>query len=213
MTPEPSWEEDFNDWYDHEHIPLRMVVPGFLSAQRYRAPDSRHYLAVYEMASTDVLKSAAYQAIRHAPGERTRRMLGRVQGFTRYLAAPIAEHTGPSAAGDPLDAPFVYAVFFGVPVDREAEFNDWYGRDHTPLLLECADWLGVRRFRIEDGEPAGWTHLTLHYLSHLRALESPARARARASPWRARLEQEGWFKGAYHVFQKHGPRQLARPGS
>ena len=213
MTPEPSWEADFNDWYDHEHIPLRMAVPGFLSAQRYRAPDSRQYLAVYEMASPDVVKSPAYQAIRHQPSERTRRMLGGVLGLTRYLAAPIAEHAGPSAAGAALDAPYVYAVFFGVPVDREAEFNDWYARDHVPLVLECADWLWVRRFRIADGEPAGWTHLALHYLSHLRALESPERARARATPWRARLAQERWFNGLHQVFQKHGPRQFARPGS
>jgi len=32
MIPDLSYESEFNDWYDHEHIPSRMGVPGFLSA-------------------------------------------------------------------------------------------------------------------------------------------------------------------------------------
>ena len=35
MTPPPEMEEAFNAWYDSEHIPLRMAVPGFLGARRY----------------------------------------------------------------------------------------------------------------------------------------------------------------------------------
>ena len=67
----------------------------------------------------------------------------------------------------------------------------------------------VRRFRIIDGEPERWTHLALHYLADSRALTSPERERARASPWRARLAQESWFNGKYFVFAKHGVRQEA----
>src|SRR5262245_954647 len=103
MTPEPFWEEDFNDWYDREHIPLRMGVPGFISAQRYRVAGTRHYLAVYEMESLDVLNTPAYRALRQTASERTTRMLSSVSGFTRYLAAPIGEQTNPAAAGDPLE--------------------------------------------------------------------------------------------------------------
>ena len=32
MTPEVSRENEFNEWYDDEHIPLRMAVPGFRPA-------------------------------------------------------------------------------------------------------------------------------------------------------------------------------------
>jgi hypothetical protein len=209
MTPEPSWEEDFNDWYDREHIPLRMGVPGFTSARRYRVAGTRHYLAVYEMESVDVLSTPAYQALRQTASDRTRRMLASVAGFTRYVAAPLGEHTNPAAPGDPLDSAHVYSVFFDVPADREADFNDWYARDHIPTLLENPQWLAVRRFRIASGEPAAWTHLALHHLADRRALDSPERARARASPVRARLAQESWFKGAYEVFDTHGPRQRA----
>lgn len=208
MTPDPSRETDFHDWYDHEHIPLRMDVPGFRSAQRYRAAGKPGYLAVYEMDDLAALKTPAYQQIKNAPSERTQRILAGVTGFTRYLADTIGEQARPPAGvDDVLDAPYLYAVFFKVPADRRAEFEDWYEHDHIPVLLECADWLAARRLRIADGEPADWTHLTLHYLADLRALDSAERARARTTPWRMRLAQEHWFNGAYLVFEKHGARQ------
>lgn len=47
----------FNEWYDHQHLPDVLSVPGFLRARRYRcAPDTAgqpspwSYLAVYEIA-------------------------------------------------------------------------------------------------------------------------------------------------------------------
>jgi hypothetical protein len=208
MIPEASYEADFNDWYDREHIPLRMGVPGFISAQRYVAQGTRHYLAIYEMESPSVLKTPSYQDVKNNPSERTRWMLRTVRGFTRYIGDQIGVHTSPVPSGiEPIDAAYVYAVFFAVPDERHQEFNDWYEQDHVPTLLECRDWRIVRRFRISDGEPEKWTHLALHYLDDNGALSSPERERARASPWRARLAQESWFNGKYFVFAKHGVRQ------
>src|SRR5262249_15568789 len=86
MTPEVSGENEFNEWYDDEHIPLRMAVPGFRSAQRYRVRGTRNYLVVYEMDSLAVLQSPAYLAVKNNPSARTKTMLGRVTGFTRYVA-------------------------------------------------------------------------------------------------------------------------------
>jgi hypothetical protein len=211
MTPDSSWESDFNDWYDTEHIPLRMAVKGFLSAQRYLAPGTRDYLVVYEMKSAAVLKTGEYQSIKNNPSDRTRRMLQSVGGFTRYIADASREVRRSSTSGpESFDAPCLYSVFFNVPSERESEFDSWYNEDHIPALMECRDWLMVRRFRIIDGEPARWTHLALHYLADARALDSPERARARESPWRARLAQETWFKPRYIVSVRHGVRQLGK---
>src|SRR5215510_7437591 len=123
MTPDASWEDDFNDWYDREHIPLRMAVPGFRSAQRYRAEGTRNYLVVYEMDSPAVLKTPAYLAVKNNPSDRTRRMLNSVTGFTRY----IAQETGSRMSGvdrvRALDAPCLYSVFFDVPPQHQDEFS------------------------------------------------------------------------------------------
>lgn len=211
MIPDLSCEAEFNDWYDHEHIPLRMGVPGFLGAQRYLAPGTHNYLVVYEMESAAVLKTATYQQIKNNPSERTMRMLRSVKGFTRYIGEQIgAQMRESSAKAEPIDAPYLYAVFFSVPAERQPEFNDWYEKDHIPVLLECEDWLMVRRLRIVEGDPENWTHLALHYLADTGALASPERERARASPWRARLAQESWFSGRYLVVAKRGERHAAQ---
>ncbi|MBN3805476.1 hypothetical protein GXB81_20825 [Paraburkholderia sp. Ac-20336] len=211
MTPDASWEQDFNDWYDTEHIPARMKAPGFTSAQRYRNVDGPAYLAIYEMESRDALSTPQYKEIKGNPGERSRRMLGGVSDFTRYIGEEIGYwHQDGARASSPFDAQFVYAVFFTVPEARSDEFNRWYEQDHIPALLECEDWLAVRRFDIVDGDPQRFTHLALHYLAKREALESDAREKARGTPWRARLAAEEWFKGHYCVFEKIGQRFLAQ---
>ena len=57
-------EDEFNDWYDLEHIPERQRVPGFLSLQRWvGAEDARQSVATYDLDSSAVLDSPAYRAI------------------------------------------------------------------------------------------------------------------------------------------------------
>lgn len=204
MTPAPEWEGDFNDWYNTEHIPLRMGAPGFTSAQRYRANEGPAYLAVYEMETAAALKTPEYHVIKGQPGERTKRMLSDVTGFTRYIANESGRWEKPESAS--IDAPVLYAVFFEVPADRADDFDRWYTEDHIPLLMKCTDWLMVRRFNIIDGEPGKYTRLALHYLASTNALSSPEREAARATPWRARLAAESWFKGHYVVFDHLGTR-------
>lgn len=61
MQPPPAFEEEFNAWYDSEHIPERLAVPGILTARRYVSA-SRHpkYLAMYDLESHAVMTSPAY---------------------------------------------------------------------------------------------------------------------------------------------------------
>jgi hypothetical protein len=35
--PPPAMEEEFNAWYDREHLPERLSIPGFRSARRWVA--------------------------------------------------------------------------------------------------------------------------------------------------------------------------------
>jgi hypothetical protein len=211
MTPPVGEEARFHKWYDEEHIPLRMNVPGFVSAQRYRdlAEDARGFLAIYEMMDAEVMKSPPYQTVKTKPSETTREMLGAVSGFTRYIAAETTvrrQTNGRGAAA--LNAPLVYAVWFEVPETSLADFDDWYDLDHVPLLMGCKDWLMVRRFRVVDGEPTRANRLALHYLADRSALDSPERAAARQTPWRDRMAALPWFAGRYSMFEKHGGRQI-----
>lgn len=213
MTPPVGQEQRFHDWYDTEHIPLRMDVPGFVSAQRYRdlAEGAKGFLAVYEMTKPDVMKTPAYQEVKTKPSELTREMLGTVSGFTRYIAAETSAKRQPSEGGiSAIDAPLLYAVWFEVPESAQADFDAWYELDHVPALMRCQEWLMVRRFRVVDGEPTKANRLALHYLADRSALESPERAAARKTPWRDRLAALPWFAAKYSLFEKIGSRQIGR---
>jgi hypothetical protein len=208
MIPDLSDEAEFNDWYDNEHIPLRMGVPGFLSAQRYLIPETHHYFVVYEIMSAAVLKTTPYQQLKNNPGERSMRMLRSVTGFTRYIGDEIGRQARESSAkAEPIDAPYLCVDFFSVPLERQPEFNNWYERDYTPAIRERKAWMMARRFRIIEGEPENYTHLSLHYLADTRDLAAPEPGWARASYWPGCLAQENWFKAKHLVFSRHGARQ------
>jgi len=59
----PEREDDYNKWYDEEHIPDILAIPGFVSARRYRvrdagpikaAPATPTYLTIYEIEADDL---------------------------------------------------------------------------------------------------------------------------------------------------------------
>ena len=201
MTPSKEWERRFHDWYDTEHIPIRMHAPGFERARRYREIGTDKCLAVYEMASPQAMRTPEYQKIKQQPSDETKWMLANVSGFTRYTGEQIGEQQRTGYAGDPYEAPVLYAVMFEVPSHREEEFNRWYEEDHVPTLLKNERWLACRRYRLDSGEPGNWTHLALHYLADIDVLQCEERTEARNSPWRARLAAEDWFKGLYMSFE------------
>ncbi len=58
---DPAMECEFHRWYEDEHIPERMAVPGFQRALRFRAiSGGPKFLALYDIESPDVLRSDAY---------------------------------------------------------------------------------------------------------------------------------------------------------
>ena len=57
-------EDEFHDWYDLEHIPERLRVPGFLNADRWIGTENpKISVATYDLDDVGVLKSPAYLAV------------------------------------------------------------------------------------------------------------------------------------------------------
>ena len=68
-------DEEYNRWYNEEHIYERLSVPGILSAARYEAVvNGPKHLAVYELESVEVLQSAEYLELKSNPSEWSRKM-------------------------------------------------------------------------------------------------------------------------------------------
>jgi hypothetical protein len=61
MQAPPAFEDEFNAWYDTEHIPERVAVPGFETGIRYVClTGSPRFLAIYDTQSPEVLASPEY---------------------------------------------------------------------------------------------------------------------------------------------------------
>jgi hypothetical protein len=85
--PPPGMEEEFNAWYDEEHLPERLAIPGFRSARRWVA--GRTYLATYELDSPEVLSSAPYLARYRNQTPWSRRCLGKCVTFKRWACEQL----------------------------------------------------------------------------------------------------------------------------
>lgn len=206
MTPAPGDEASFNDWYDNHHTPSHVQgVPGFLSAHRYAALDGPGYCAVYELDDPATLETPEYRSRKYTPDARTKAMLASVSGFTRYIGNEMATLGDPEAA---LDAEILLAVFFAVPEDRQAEFVEWYGTEHAPMLLDCPGWLMARQLAVLDHNPDPFTHMILHYLASADVRRSPEVARAHDTEWRRRLVAEPWYAPHSVMYRKRGRRFL-----
>jgi hypothetical protein len=112
--------------------------------------------------------------------------------WERHVCAEVADD-----AKTRKPASILMVVAFCVPEERRREVDDWYEREHAPLLLKADGWLRARRYHgIASQGNAAWTHIALHDLRNVAVLDSEERAVARSTPWRARLCQESWFEKA-----------------
>ena len=60
---DPAREDEFNRWYNEEHVPDKRSTPGFVSARRFRHFTTAHrYLAIYEVDSGELVTSAEYMS-------------------------------------------------------------------------------------------------------------------------------------------------------
>ncbi|WP_191486815.1 DUF4286 family protein [Pseudomonas sp. FEN] len=100
MQPPSSQEEEFNDWYDTEHFPQRLALPGFLDGQRWVCSEGwPRYLALYELENEEVLNTAQYLSVSGARSTPwSRRILPRTVGRQRIVLRTRAETRRPGQA-------------------------------------------------------------------------------------------------------------------
>lgn len=176
-------EDEFQDWYDTEHLPERQRVPGFLVCERWiGVADRTISVATYDLETVGVLKSPAYLAI---GGENlspwSKRVTARVDRLMRYEGEQIlpGDQLPPSGAGGLL------LNAMNIAPELEAEFNDWYDKEHIPALAAVPGVLCARRFR---GTSGNRKYVALYHLATPDVVESDEWKQARQSDWTSRLQ-------------------------
>jgi len=201
--PPPQMEEEFNAWYDTEHLPERLAIPGFTSARRWVDPKaaagSGKYLATYELEHPNALQTPDYYA--HV-GEHftpwSKRCLSRCVLFRRWACAQIFP-------GDAAPSPEASALFLAcgdVPAEHETEFNRWYDTEHLPLLSAVPGLLRIRRFLAAEGKPR---YIALYDLIGADVAGSAQWNATLATPWARRIDNltrdQEWMLATYLAYE------------
>jgi hypothetical protein len=68
LVPAAGYEEEYHAWYEEEHIPYILKVPGVLRVRRFRAVEGEpQYLAVWDLVSPEVRQSEAFARAAETP--------------------------------------------------------------------------------------------------------------------------------------------------
>jgi hypothetical protein len=146
----PEYEAEFNEWYDKEHVPQLLTVPGILTGRRYQAVEGKpKYIAAYEMADEKVWDSAAFREVRDKPTDWSRKMIPQFRNTQRGIFRQIFSFGDrPTTASG-----FALTVRLNTPADHDKDFNVWYDEDHVPALVGVPGVYCARRYQAVDGDP------------------------------------------------------------
>lgn len=166
-------EEEFNRWYDEEHIPERLSIPGVLNAARYVAlQGGPKYLACYELNEPEAWQSDAWQYCLNNPTEWSKRMSPGVIGtdYIRNLYRLIYPNSVTAATAQADMAPVLLVGRMSVPLELEGHFNHAYNTERLPMCYKVPGYIRGRRFQAVMGEPK---YTTVHELESTRVSDSP----------------------------------------
>jgi hypothetical protein len=178
----PEREEEFNAWYDSEHLPQIVALPGFLAGRRYLCEGAvPKYLAWYDTADETV-----------EPGPDLRRYIAdstpwwrRIAGFLLHRERMNFRLMRDVGERPREDSPWLYLVHTDIPDHIADEYNDWYDREHLPRLVTVPGVLRARRYNRVSGP--GPQYLTAYELTAPDVWESPAAHQARKTPWTEKM--------------------------
>src|SRR5262249_41660811 len=143
-------DKEFNDWYNTEHLPELLAVPGILSAARYKAgKGGPKYLAFYELENVGGVRTSAFHGRARPPGGQRVSPSGDGSNPTRIVGKQIFP--------DALEvrergmAPVLQIGRMSVPAEIEAEWNGWYSGEYVPGYRKVPGVIYARRYRVHEG--------------------------------------------------------------
>jgi hypothetical protein len=158
--PVAGHEDEYNKWYDHQHAPDVVAIPGFVSAQRfvknelplYRMVDLQvpKYLVIYKIVTDDV--EAVFREVnrRLQTGETVMSPAFDRTTSVSYVYRPFRPEVK-GVGGEPEKAKpgaknlYVQVVFTAMVEGKESEFNRFYDDHHAPELAGIPGFVSAQR--------------------------------------------------------------------
>lgn len=173
--------DEFDAWCDTEHIPERLALPGFRTAQRWLASGVPNTAAIlYDLDGIDALRTEGYLGISGCHlSPWSRRIVGKSASVRLYEAVQRA-----GSATSPTNANALYLIGMNIDDAIEDEFNAWYDEEHLPRLAALTGVVCARRFEAVEGPHR---YFAVYHLDDPSLVGSPAWLEAAETPWTLRL--------------------------
>jgi hypothetical protein len=169
-NPVAGQEDRYNKWYDSQHAPDVVAVPGFVTAQRFVVSDTQlriskplpKYLVIYKIVTND-LPSVYAEVDRRLKTKMTVMDPSFDQttsvNFTYKVIRPVIYHRGHQGdkGGKGADgashsgSQVYYQLVFTDPVaGKEDEYNQWYDKEHEPDVVAAPGFVSAQRYIFSD---------------------------------------------------------------
>jgi pimeloyl-ACP methyl ester carboxylesterase len=202
MQPKPGLPIDqFHDWYNNEHGPLRVRLPFFNNGFRYRASELKgqeaseakpEWMAVYDVTDMADMNKEAYLRLRGPPSKTPREAETMAQIkvdrklFDFIESRESKEFRRLEDVGNEGQGNVMIAVFVDLQPgeDKKEQLDKWYREEHIEMLSKVPGWLRTRRFVTSSIDPqAPVEYLALHEYTPKNGLGGPEFVAATTSPW------------------------------
>nr|GAT45671.1 predicted protein [Mycena chlorophos] len=175
-------DEQLADWYEGEHIPRRLTVPGIMSAQRFKAIDSKtpKWLTLVDLEAPEIASSPAYLALASQGSDTEKLIFSKLGGTSVQIYAHTKTFVHPNTIPK-NDLPTKYLLTVGfVPDSTEAgaELDKWYEEEHMELLAK-------NRGSLADQPEA--KYFAVHWFDNKDFASTPEFQHASSTPWRLRI--------------------------
>ena len=163
-------EDEFNHWYNEEHLPELLAVPGVLNAARYEAVMSGpKHLACYELQSPSVVETDAFT--NRKPTEWAQKIGPRVIGSN--LINNVYEMIHPAnLSTDISGSDMAQALQIGrmdITPENSDEWNKWYSGVYVPNYEKVPGCIRGRRWKAVKGQP---NYSVVYEFEHSKVSES-----------------------------------------
>ena len=151
----PETEDEFNRWYNEEHLAELLAVPGVLSAARYEAVKSGpKHMAVYELESPAVIQTEAFKnRPRTEWGQKVSPSVIGSNLMNNVYEMIHPQELSAEIAGAGM-APALQIGRMEVPAANDAEWNEWYSGVYVPNYEKAPGCIRGRRWKTVRGAPA-----------------------------------------------------------
>jgi len=196
-------EDEFNDWYDNEHAPARLALPGISTAIRYKATDGKppSWLATFDITTLDVLKSDAYRSLSANASPNEKSIVSRLATLHRRVYSRFATVQNLDVGVTALPSKFTLVVGLAPSPDKEEDVNKWYEEEHLKLMSKVPGFIRARRYKlVSDVELAGkadpnspavaFPYVTLYDWESDAYTNEPSFKEAISTPWSAKVLAE-----------------------